>query len=323
MTFVDEDKYELENIAKDNQIRADLFIPFTITRLREVKTGVGEARLIVWLRNLRGAGENESYLCLTWTEESVHSGVLPVQERIVTEFAACGVACVLVPLYTSLQVLRVALVGDKFDYWVGNGEEELGLEISGTISTNLEWLHTEKTQQLLENPHCVGGYVAVTNFTTKNSIFSFQHYNEGNVMNPREKNSISRKSLNEEFAKGEEQVSGLIIEGYLLEQQERYEEAAEKYAQAAKLEEKLCTELSKKGLMDKYYSHLFSAASCWAQAGNIYRAIWVTNQLLQDSNIPGPLRKRIEEYQQMLRNRRKRWFTFLTQSSHLTTASDI
>jgi hypothetical protein len=141
-------------------------------------------------------------------------------------------------------------------------------------------------------------------------------------MSHQKKNSISRKGLSEEFNKSEKQLSGLILEGYLLKQQEHYEEAANKYAQAAEVEEELCTELLKKGLMEKYYSHLFSAASCWAQAGNIHQAIWMTNRLLQYSNIPERLRKEVEEYQQTLRIKRDRWFAFLTQSPTIATASD-
>ncbi len=146
--------------------------------------------------------------------------------------------------------------------------------------------------------------------------------NIGNVMSHQKKNSVSRKGLSEEFAKGEEQVSGFILEGYLLKQQKRFDEAADKYAQAAQIEEALCAELSKKGLMDKYYSHFFSAANCWAQSGNIHQAIWMTNQLLQYTNVPERLRKLVEEYQQILRTQRKQWFAFLTQSPAIVTAPD-
>ena len=141
-------------------------------------------------------------------------------------------------------------------------------------------------------------------------------------MSHQKKNSISRKGLSKKFAKGEEQVSGLILEGYLLKQQERFEDAADKYAQAAKLEEELCTELFQKGLVHKYYSHFFSAASCWAQAGNIHQAIWMANQLLQYSDIPERLRKQVEGYQRVLRTRREQWFAFLTQSPAIATASN-
>ena len=80
MTSVDEDKYVLENIANDNQIRADVFIPFAITRLREAEAA-REAILTVWLRNIGCANEEKRFLRLTWTQESAHKGILPVQER--------------------------------------------------------------------------------------------------------------------------------------------------------------------------------------------------------------------------------------------------
>ena len=72
-----------------------------------------------------------------------------LRKEVVTEFAAYGIACVLIPLYAHLRVLRVALVGDRFDYWVGNGEEELGLEVSGTMTANLEWLRGLRSKPVL------------------------------------------------------------------------------------------------------------------------------------------------------------------------------
>jgi hypothetical protein len=63
--------------------------------------------------------------------------LLPVQSKVVTEFAACGIACVLVPLYARWRLLFTAPEGDKFDYWVGNDERQWGLEVSGTISEDL------------------------------------------------------------------------------------------------------------------------------------------------------------------------------------------
>jgi hypothetical protein len=44
----------------------------------------------------------------------------------VTEWAACGVACAVLGVYTRLRVRAVAADGDRFDYWVGDGEEEYG-----------------------------------------------------------------------------------------------------------------------------------------------------------------------------------------------------
>jgi len=81
LTSVDEDKCALESIANDNQIRAALFIPFTVARLRGIDEAVREARLTISLRNVGCASEEKRYLRLTWRKKSARKGILPVQER--------------------------------------------------------------------------------------------------------------------------------------------------------------------------------------------------------------------------------------------------
>jgi hypothetical protein len=61
-------------------------------------------------------------------------------------------------------------------------------------------------------------------------------------------------------------------------------------------------------LWDKYFVHRFSALSCWAQAGDVYRAIMLGDELLARADLPEPLRQRIEEYARLLQARRVRWF---------------
>lgn len=115
-------------------------------------------------------------LHLTWNAKSEQGSVPPIQEHVITEWAACGLARVVVPLYTNWQVLQVTQVGDKFDYWVGNDEYEFGLEISGTVNDKLEQRHLLKIRQLLQNRHHVAGYVSVTSFGIGRSIFSFHEW---------------------------------------------------------------------------------------------------------------------------------------------------
>ena len=99
-----------------------------------------------------------------------------LQRHIITEWAACGLACVVVPLYTNWKVLQVTQVGDSFDYWVGNEQYEFGLEISGTIGEEIEQRHRLKVKQLRQNRHNVAGYVSVTSFGLSRSIFSFHQW---------------------------------------------------------------------------------------------------------------------------------------------------
>jgi len=172
------DEYVLERIAADNAIRADLLLPFAITRLRQAGAPSGQAILSVQLRDVPEAGESHRKLLLSWSAGDVAEDTTPLQERAITEWAAAGIACVLVPLYTSLRVLQVTQAGDTFDYWVGDNSREYALEVSGTIQSNLAGRHAAKVRQLQRNPYGVDGYVAVTRFASLEAIFSFSQYGE-------------------------------------------------------------------------------------------------------------------------------------------------
>ena len=58
MTAATVDEYVLENIAEDNPIRAEIFLPFTIARLREAETA-REAELSVQLKDTGDDGERQ------------------------------------------------------------------------------------------------------------------------------------------------------------------------------------------------------------------------------------------------------------------------
>jgi hypothetical protein len=119
---------------------------------------------------------------------------------------------------------------------------------------------------------------------------------------------VSRNGLGAALLAKEAHKSNLILEANLLKAQARHQEAADRFAQAAEIEEQLCKALLRKGLWDKYFVHRFSALSCWAQAGDVYRAIMLGDELLARADLPEPLRQRIEEYARLLQARRVRWF---------------
>lgn len=172
------DEYTLENIAGDNEIGAGIFLPFTIIRLQKAEGAVLESVLQVRLRDIGNVGKQRKSLRLRWSEESVPQEPLPVQEDVITEWGACGVACALVPLYAQMRIIQVAQEGDRFDYWIGDEEEEYALEVSGTIDEGLEGRHSAKVRQLRDNPYGVDGFVAVTRFVSKEAIFSFNRFLE-------------------------------------------------------------------------------------------------------------------------------------------------
>lgn len=93
----------------------------------------------------------------------------------------CDCLCVVVHAYARLQVRAVTEDGDRFDYWVSDGRRQFGLEVSGTLTGDLETRHRIKAEQLLDNPFGVDGYVVVVDFTARRVIFSFHQYEESHA----------------------------------------------------------------------------------------------------------------------------------------------
>jgi len=172
------DEYRLEDIVFDHRIGAAVFVPFTIARLRD-DTNATEATLMVKLLNVGDAGETQRTLRISWSASSASAQPLAVQERTVTEWAAYGVACAVISIYAGLCMREVAGDGDRFDYWVDDGDREYGLEVSGTMTDDVEMRHRAKVRQLRENPYHVDGYVVAVGFSTRSVIFSFNHFEEG------------------------------------------------------------------------------------------------------------------------------------------------
>jgi len=172
------DAYVLEHIVVDNDIRADLFLPLTITRLQQATTMEREAILAVQLRDIDRVDELYKELLISWSAGGMLGEGVPLQERVITEWAAVGIACILMPLYTGLRILQVTQIGDGFDYWVGDDRWEYALEVSGTVTGNLIHRHAAKVRQLQRNPYDVDGYVAVTRFASLEAILSFNRCEE-------------------------------------------------------------------------------------------------------------------------------------------------
>lgn len=127
-------------------------------------------------------------------------------------------------------------------------------------------------------------------------------------MNQQPARGISRQGLDAEFEADEARKSLLILEAQLWREQQQEDEAAAKFAQAAVIEQRLGNICEAKGLVEKSFVHRFSAASCWAQAGNFFHAIVLCNDLLVRPDLPDRLRQRIHDYAYTLRDRRAQWY---------------
>ena len=109
------------------------------------------------------------------------------------------------------------------------------------------------------------------------------------------------------IAAEEVRKSNLILEAQLLREQAHTDEAAAKFAEAARIEEGLALHYGAQEQLEKANLHRYSALSLWAQAGNFYQAIALGDELLASANLIERLRQRVQSYVQTLRLRRARW----------------
>lgn len=126
---------------------------------------------------------------------------------------------------------------------------------------------------------------------------------------------INRQGLDAAFEAEEARKSSMMLEAQLVREQRQDEAAAAKFAQAAEIEERLSDICEAKELMEKSLVHRFSAASCWAQAGDFYHAITLCDDLLIRADLPERLRQHISDYAHTLRARRAQWYTELALES--------
>lgn len=122
---------------------------------------------------------------------------------------------------------------------------------------------------------------------------------------------VSRQGLDQAFASDEARKSELILTAQLLLSQDQDESAASKLAAAAATEERLSERCMAVGLREKAWVHRFSAASCWAQAGNFYQALTLCDDLLAQPDLPERMRGRVRDFAQQIRARRAQWYADL------------
>src|SRR5713226_8325528 len=126
---------------------------------------------------------------------------------------------------------------------------------------------------------------------------------------------IDRHGLDAAFDADEALKSNLIVEAELLSTQQQPDAAADRFAQAAEIDERLGSRCADLGLREKSWVHFFSAASCWARAGDFHTAIGLGEQLQAEASLPPRLQQRVQEFTDTIRKRRTQWAAGLSASA--------
>lgn len=101
--------------------------------------------------------------------------------------------------------------------------------------------------------------------------------------------------------------SNLLLRANLLETQQQFDEAADLFARAARIEAQLAATAQQYKQTDVTIVHLVSEMSCWAAAGDTYRALSRGQQLLSSPNLTPAQRTHISEFLQRVVDRRRSW----------------
>lgn len=101
--------------------------------------------------------------------------------------------------------------------------------------------------------------------------------------------------------------SNMLLRANLLEAQQQYDEAAELFAKVARIEAQLATTAQQSGQADIALVHLVSEMSCWAAAGDTYRALLSGRQLLMSSTLTAEQRAHISKFVERVADRRRSW----------------
>ncbi len=165
---------QMEEALRLHAIDASVFAPFVIARVRTAPEDT-EAILQVRMKEESISEERSFPVRLLWDPGSAFTQPAAVQERVLTEWAALGLACVLLPQLLGLQIVSVAVEGESIDYRVSEGVAKWGLEISGTMTENEAELRERmrlKIRQLHDNPYGILGYVVVAAFVRREALIS-------------------------------------------------------------------------------------------------------------------------------------------------------
>lgn len=164
----------LEESLRGHAIDASIFAPFVIARLRTAPEDT-EAELQVCMKEESGREERTVQVRVGWNPQSAFQQPVAVQERVITEWAALGIACVVLPALAGVRITSVAVEGERFDYRVSDGVTEWGLEVSGTMTEHEGELRERlrlKMRQLHDNPYGLSGYVVVVAFVRREALVS-------------------------------------------------------------------------------------------------------------------------------------------------------
>jgi hypothetical protein len=119
----------------------------------------------------------------------------------------------------------------------------------------------------------------------------------------------------QDFAQEEAHKSDLLLQAALLREQGELEQAAERFAAAAAIEESLAARAEAAQQQEKAFRLRFSAASGWAYAGDFHHALALLRSLEERPDTPIVLQERVRAFATTIRRQREHWHNALRETN--------
>jgi hypothetical protein len=117
------------------------------------------------------------------------------------------------------------------------------------------------------------------------------------------------------FAEEEIRKSNLLLQAALLRDRGDLEQASERFAAAAEIEERLAADAETRQEWEKALRLRYSAASGWAYAGDFHHALALLRALEANPKTPPVLRTRIYAFAERVQAQREQWHQSLRETA--------
>ncbi|MEM7533865.1 MAG: hypothetical protein AAF639_16895 [Chloroflexota bacterium] len=114
--------------------------------------------------------------------------------------------------------------------------------------------------------------------------------------------------------------SNLLLQANMHELQQQFKDASNLFAKSAEIEAQLAETVQEHGRPDLAAVHLVSEMSCWAAAGDTYRALTQGQKMLALSFLTPEQQTHVRDFIEQLEERRQAWMASWRHHQAMATA---
>ena len=274
----------LEGTFQQRPVNTRIFEAFLIARLMEHPAAADNALdYRVHLQDVGSPGTRSVRVKWTWTEAMIPPTPLAAQQEFVTESAAYGLAFAVLSGFTSATLISTAQRGERFDYILFGRRNSLRRgnqrNANGRPTNHAGQANTKEAATTCQF-QTVGRLCRYCWVCAAGSLAFAPCAGGGHAMRRKQETPETIAALDAE-------KSNLLMEAFVLIGTGDLEQAIERYAAAAPMEERIATFYKRQGDPIMAARSWLSAAVCYAKSGSSRDALRIFDAMGWDRETPG------------------------------------